>query len=269
MRRHASHQRRGFLIITVMVLMVIVVIVMSWMLTTANVRGNVAQQQINAYRDHHDLMSIRHIARSYMRRNRTNERLEEIVGDPLVARAEEPVVYEAALPDGLNVRITLARAQGTVLRGFDGADSAAQRALLESMVADLDATGDAAEYTRAIGPARIVLGDAPDRVLQSIAGESSAVFETLRSCRIEGVTNPGMIQTRLQNAGIDVDTATRIGTRLFTSQTELWRLTVFAERDGNQRQYYLYMMREGDSGGGFWEILEARVLELDDEDATP
>ena len=262
MRAHAharSAQRRGFLIISILVLMMIVVTMTAVMLRSSTARNAVIEQQIGGYQDHHDMLSVRHIALRWMSRGRGFEALEEIAGDPR-SLAPAPVVYRAELPDGLRVEISVERGQGLLQRDLDGADTATQRALLQTALDTLALTGETDEYTRNVGPMRLMLGTVPDPLIDAIAGTRREIAAGLRRARDAGEYSPGEIQHRLIEFGVEQQLAIDIASELFTTQTRLWKLTAHVEREGNRRRIALYMMQEGDQNIRTWKILEARDL---------
>ncbi len=263
--------QRGFLIITVMVLLVVVVIVTSWMLRSSAIRSSVAQRQVNAYEQHHQLLSVRHIALRWIGRQQGTSNLDELAGDPREGLAP-PVVYDATLPDGMSIRMTLERGQGLASRDVEAAKSQSQRALMLGVLARINEMGATDDLTRKVGPIRMVLTSCPDAVLQAIGAGRPALTDALFRLRDEGEASSGAIQTTLQNYGVDVETASAIATELFASDTRLWKLTAYTEVEGNRRAYRLYMMQDAEGGQMLaWKILEARLLELEDDnsDAGP
>ena len=262
--------RRGFLIISVMVLLIIVVTVTSWMLASAVRRAGVVELRLETYRQHHELMSVRAIADQWISRQRDGA-LEELAGDPRLRDRPEPLVYDAQLPDGLRLRMTLARAQGTILRDTELADSVRMRETMEGVLERLALLGATEEATRAFGPAKFVLSDAPDALIEAVAGDDPATRAALLRAREEAINNPGEIQRELQNAGVEFDVAGRLAGELFAASTSLWRLTVYAQREGNRRVYRLYMHETGTPNVmSDWRIVgdeELRGRDLEGADA--
>ncbi|GAB4553071.1 MAG: hypothetical protein Tsb0013_15500 [Phycisphaerales bacterium] len=262
----ARERQGGFLIVAVMVLLLVVVVTSTWLLTSASYRSTVAQRQIDAYQHHHEMLSVRHIALRWMVRQRGLSELEEMAGDP-GAIGGPPTVYDATLPDGLSVRITLERGQGLPSRDLEGATNDTQRELMESLLSELGRMVDLRAYSRSVGPVRMVLSSTPDEVIEAIGAGRPSVADALRRARSEGQDATGQIQTTLQNFGVDLELARAIATELFAGETRLWKLTAYTEREGNQRVYRLYMMQDADGPQMLaWKILEATLIDGPSDD---
>lgn len=258
-RRPRQAHRGGFLIVSVLVLLMIVVIMTAVMLRSSTARHAVVQRQINGYQDHHDMLSVRHVALRWMSRGRGLEALEEIAGDPRLG-ADPPLVYAADLPDGLAIRLTVERGQGLLQRDLEGAESPKQRELIQRTLDVLALSDDSDGLTRNIGPVRLVLSTVPDELIEALGSGNQAIVSALLAAKREGQDSPGEIQRTLEEFGVAQQQAITLASELFTNQTRMWKLTAYTERESNRRRIALYMMQEGDSSFRTWKILDARVL---------
>ncbi len=256
--------RRGFLALTVLVLLVITVTMTTFMLNRAATRSAIVQQQIDAYKDHHQLRSIRDIAQRWFERPTNSRRLEQIMtdvrpGDPM------PLIYEAELPDGTALAFRIADGQGTLLRHTESATNPVQKRAMARYLEIIPAE-EVGRVTRLVGPPLVRLRAAPDRVLEVIAEGDGALLASLIFMRDNGMEGNGEIVRTLASAGFAQETVNLMGNHVFTPTTTLWRLEVEAEHRGIRQRYHLYINRDASGPASRWRILEARLIRASDEE---
>lgn len=252
--RGAATPRRGFVFLMVLMLLGIGTITITAGLIRTDFRARVAQQRLESYRRHHELLGVRDLVFTWLNRAETDEILA------LAASGDD--AYRIALNESITIRITVADGQGTIrLRDLDAIGDPLLREWMIEVLGRIPPER-MNDLTRRVGPVPISLHGIPDVLIDAIAGDDSLLGSGLREARDKRVEDASGLLRTLLDIGVDANVA-QTTARRFVFTPQLWRFDIEAfHHDLGISRRYLVLAQKGDlSRAGVTKLHEWRYVE--------
>lgn len=251
----SASSRRGFTFMLVLGLLALAVIMLGWGLERQRTQNGIVAMQIDNIERHHELLSVRDIARKwFVRPENTNEQMLEW------AASTEPAMVRR-MPGGKVISIRVEDGQGTVCARLDKAEQVGMRDRLLEMLRRLpEGRGD---LVRRSGPVKISFNGAPTEVIDALAGEDVEMARAMHDLRDRGVADRDAFTQAMDAAGLNSeDFAWAL--ELLDFQPVLWRLLIDVIDRGETRSYSVLVERRVNVGYIYeWRSIPVeRLVEL-------
>jgi len=225
---HGAHQRRGFVIVFVLMMIMLSIAVIGWTIQRAAMRAHIAERQIEGYRRHHELLGVRDVVNHFLTRRETQSELREYAESGDVAK-------RVLLPSGVVLMLTVHDAQGTVLARLDAAGSPETADRLVDVMSRLPP--DRTDLLRSFGPPKISLRAADELVVMALAGDNSELGEALLKLREDPeVSDEPRLTQKLTEMGFDLQEINWF-MPLIEMRPRLWNIEVEALDERGSRFY--------------------------------
>nr|AQQ75200.1 hypothetical protein [uncultured bacterium] len=238
-RACACTSRRGFTFMLVLGLLALSVVMLGWGLERQRVQNRVVQLQIDNIERHHELLSIRDIARKWFLRAENND-------DKMLewAASAEPAMIRR-MPGGRVITIRVEDGQGTVCARLDKAEQIGMRDRLLDILRRLpEGRGD---LVRRSGPVKISFNGAKPEVIDALAGDDAEMGKAMHRLRAKGVADRDAFTRAMEDAGLNSeDFAWAL--ELLDFRPTLWRLLVDVVDRGQTRSYSVLVERRANLG---------------------
>jgi hypothetical protein len=225
-RPYHTVRRRGFVFLLVLIVLAIGLIMVLASTERAAFQSSIAQDRINDYQRHHEMLGVRDLVSEWAQRTGNRDRLAESV------ETNAPF-YIADLPGGVTVTVRAEDAQGAVLLPQVGALDSQLTFALNDLISRLPPARP--DLVRAAGPAQVSLPGAPLEVLRALANGDEELFNILRAMQAEPGMDAARFATSLSTAGFS-DVSASIS-QVITFSPSLYRLKVRVDEPKQTRRY--------------------------------
>ena len=216
---HPAPNQRGFVFLLVLLLLAVSVTIIGAGLTRTVMQARAAEIQLDAYRQHHEMLGVRDTVFTFLR-NKTTDEITAIAASGKDAQRIE-------LDDGVTMRMTIADGQGKLLlTNVDEIENTNERDWLIHALQYLPAD-QYHDLTRRAGPIRLSLRGTPDEVLYAATHADEKLTNALISARGEPIESQSQLIQALRRSGINAQQSMDIAIR-FDFEPKIWLLQVEA-----------------------------------------
>ncbi|MCA9305365.1 MAG: hypothetical protein R3B46_04255 [Phycisphaerales bacterium] len=234
MKRAAGPTRRGFTFLLVLGLLALAVVLTGVMLERQRTQGAIVQMQMENIERHHELLSVRDIARRWFQESTSDE-------DLLIWSATGEVATAIRMPGGQVYQVRVSDGQGTVCARMDKADRLGMRDRLLEILRRLPEGRP--DLIRKSGPIQISFNGAASEVIDALAQDDVDMAGAMHRLRAAGVADREAFITAMESAGLNSeDYAWALD--LLAFKPVLWRLRIDVfEGDDEPREYTVLVER--------------------------
>lgn len=261
----APASRRGFTFLLVLGLLALSVVITGVMLERQRTQGAMVRMQTDNIERHHELLSVRDIARRWFQESTQDDQLLQWAATGEIASA-------IRMPGGQVYQIRVSDGQGTICARMDKAERIGMRDRLLEMLRRLPPQRP--DLIRRSGPIKISFNGAPPEVIDALAGDDVEMATAMHALRARGVADQAAFTTAMESAGLNTeDFAWAL--ELLAFNPTLWRLEIEVfEGEDEPRQYTVLVERRVNLAYVYeWRAIPAEVFTIyapgEDPNALP
>ncbi len=246
--------RRGYVFLLVLIVLAIGLIMVLASTERAAMQSLIAQDRINDYQRHHEMLGVRDLIAEWVQRTNNRDHIAGLVGTGTP-------FYVADLPGGVTISAVADDAQGTVLLAQPGTLDTQLIFELNDLVGRLPPQRP--DLVRSAGPPQVSLPGAPIEVLRAIAQGDEELVNILRAMQAEPNMDSARFATTLSTAGYS-DVSSRLS-QVITFSPSLYRLKIRIDDDKTTRRYTML----ADFTGNMMPVFRSLKFVPADFDAAP
>lgn len=246
--------RRGFTFLLVLGLLALSVVITGVMLERQRTQGALVRMQTDNIERHHELLSVRDIARRWFQESTDD-------GQLLQWAASSEVASAIRMPGGQVYKVRVSDGQGTICARMDKAARMGMRDRLLEMLRRLP--GDRPDLIRRSGPMQISFNGAPPEVIDALAGDDFEMANAMHELRGRGVADQAAFTSAMESAGLNTeDFAWAL--ELLAFNPTLWRLEIeVLEGPDEPRRYTVLVERRVNIAYVYeWRSIPAEVFDV-------